>query len=117
MKDIRLTIVDNVKIFRKRNNLTQMDLAEKADISIDTIKRIENARTGISLENTIRITNVLDIPLSYLAYENSSDIKDKDIEEMIYIMNGRTDKEKAYLLHMLKQMIIGMDRIISKIDI
>lgn len=115
MKDIRLTIVDNVKIFRKRNNLTQMDLAEKADISIDTIKRIENARTGISLENTIRITNVLDIPLSYLAYENSSDIK--DIEEMIYIMNGRTDKEKAYLLHMLKQMIIGMDRIISKIDI
>lgn len=30
MKDIRYIIADNVRLYRKRENLTQMELAERA---------------------------------------------------------------------------------------
>lgn len=41
MKDIKYIIADNVKLYRKKQKLTQMKLAELADLSVDSIKRIE----------------------------------------------------------------------------
>lgn len=57
MEDIRYIIADNVKLFRKKENLTQMELAERADLPLDSIKRVESGKTTLSLEN-ISITNV-----------------------------------------------------------
>lgn len=42
MKDIKYIIADNVKLYRKKQNLTQFELAEKAELSADSIKRIEH---------------------------------------------------------------------------
>ena len=41
MEDMKYIIADNVRAYRKRENLTQMELAERAQLSIDSIKRIE----------------------------------------------------------------------------
>ena len=41
MNDIKYIIADNVKLYRKKQNLTQFELAEKAELSVDSIKRIE----------------------------------------------------------------------------
>ena len=41
MKDIRYIIADNVRLYRKKENLTQAELAE---LSLDTIKRIEGEK-------------------------------------------------------------------------
>ena len=38
MKDIRYIIADNVRLYRKKENLTQ------AELSLDTIKRIEGEK-------------------------------------------------------------------------
>ena len=48
MKDIRYIIADNVKLYRKKQNLTQFELAEKAELSVDSIKRIERASRTMS---------------------------------------------------------------------
>ncbi len=42
MKDIKYIIADNVKLYRKKQNLPQFELAEKAELSADSIKRIEH---------------------------------------------------------------------------
>ena len=44
MKDIRNIIADNVRLYRKKENLPQAELAERADLSLDTIKRIEGEK-------------------------------------------------------------------------
>lgn len=41
MKDIRYIIADNVRLYRKKENLTQAELAERAELSI---KRIEGEK-------------------------------------------------------------------------
>ena len=44
MKDIRYIIADNVRLYRKKENLTQAELSERAELSLDTIKRIEGEK-------------------------------------------------------------------------
>lgn len=51
MKDIRYTIADNVRLHRKKQNLTQAELTEWADLSMDSIKRIEGGKRAMSLES------------------------------------------------------------------
>lgn len=65
MRDIRYIIADNVRLYRKRENLTQTELAERADLSVDSIKRIEGGKRTMSLENFIRLSDALNVPLSF----------------------------------------------------
>lgn len=37
MKDIRYIIADNVRLYWKQRNLTQAELAEQADLSLDSV--------------------------------------------------------------------------------
>ena len=48
--------------------------AEAADLSIDSIKRIEHGSRTMSSENFMRIVDALEIPLSYLLYEKLNEI-------------------------------------------
>lgn len=60
MKDIRYIIADNVRLYRKRENLTQAELAERSEL----------------------------------------------------LLEGRSDKQRRYLLqHMLQEMAKGMDEL------
>lgn len=74
MRDIRYIIANNVRLYRKQRNLTQLELAEKADLSVDSIKRVERGIRTMSLENFMRIADALDIPVSYLLYESLNEI-------------------------------------------
>lgn len=110
MKDIKYIIADNVKIYRKKKNLTQAELAELADLSLDSIKRVEGGRTTLSLENFMRIANALEVPLSFLVYEQIQMMP--EVERMLCILNGKSEEQKEYLLHMLQEMSNGMNKLL-----
>ena len=101
MKDIKYIIADNVKLYRKKQNLTQFELAEKAELSVDSIKRIEHGSRTMSLENFMRIADALDVPLSFLVYENLNKIP--ITERTLNILNIKSEKQQEYLLHMLEE--------------
>lgn len=100
MKDIKYIIADNVKLYRKKQNLTQFELAEKAELSVDSIKRIEHGSRTMSLENFMRIADALAVPLSYLMYEDLNQIP--ITERILNILNSRSGKQQEYLLLCLK---------------
>ncbi len=52
--------------FRKKRELTQRQLADLIDVNYETISRIENANTGLSLDMLLKISKALDISLSEL---------------------------------------------------
>lgn len=109
MKDIRYIIADNVRLYRKQRNLTQLELAEKADLSVDSIKRLERGNRTMSLENFMRIADALDVPLSYLLYDNLN--KMPIMERIQTVLNGKTEKQWEYLVHMLEEMAKGLDKL------
>ncbi|MDE6253973.1 MAG: helix-turn-helix transcriptional regulator [Lachnospiraceae bacterium] len=109
MKNIKYIIADNVRIYRKRKNLTQFELAERADLSLDSIKRVEGGKISISIEKFLKLSNALDVPVSCLINGEGEDIS--DIEQIYSILNGKTTKQKCYLLHMLQCMSEELDKL------
>lgn len=110
MKDIKYIIADNIKLYRKKENLTQMELAERADLSLDSIKRLERGLRTMSLENFLRVSDALHVPLSYLLYEKREDASESEqIKEILY---GRSLKQRKYLLHMLCEMAKELDKLL-----
>lgn len=109
MKDIRYIIADNVKLYRKKENLTQMELAERAELSLDSIKRIEGGKRTMSLENFLRVSDALCIPLPYLLYEEKADTP--EAEQIGEILAGRDSRQRKYLLHMLLEMEKELDKL------
>lgn len=111
MKDIKYIIADNVKLYRKKQNLTQFELAEKAELSVDSIKRIEHGSRTMSLENFARIADALVVPLSYLLYENLNEIP--ITERILNILNSKGVNQQKYLVSMLEEMSPGLDKLYS----
>ena len=56
---------ERIRQLRKRSNSTQSMLAEQANISVDTIKRLERGNEG-SVNVLLAIANVYDVSLDYL---------------------------------------------------
>ena len=93
----------------KKQNLTQFELAEKAELSVDSIKRIEHGSRTMSLENFMRIADALAVPLSYLLYESLNEIPIS--ERILNVLNSKNASQQEYLVHMLEEMSFGLDRI------
>ena len=48
-------IAENIRKERRRLGITQAELAERADVSLDTIKSVENGRRAMSLDTYLNI--------------------------------------------------------------
>lgn len=59
---------ENIKYYRKNSNLTQEELAEKADLSISYIKQIESNKEfkNVSLTVILKLSKALDISVDKL---------------------------------------------------
>ena len=64
--DIWLEIGLNILHYRKEQGMTQMQLAEKCNLSRNHIQRIETAASSCSLDTLIDIAEALRIPLKKL---------------------------------------------------
>jgi len=109
LEDTKYIIADNVKLYRKKENLTQMELAERAELSLDSIKRVESGKKTMSLENFLRLTEALCVSLPFLLYDQKNGIPDE--ERIRCIFEGKDDKQKEYLLHMLQEMSDGLEKL------
>ncbi len=61
ISEIQNRLGENLKQIRKSKNLTQFELAEKANVSEDTIKSLEQGRTWCSDKTLSQITEALEI--------------------------------------------------------
>lgn len=63
--DLYKTIGENIKIYRKQAKLTQVQLAEQAQISLSYLSKIEadNCNKSLSISVLNQIANVLDVDI------------------------------------------------------
>ena len=71
-----------IKEYRLKNHLTQEELAEKLDISVKYISRIENGSGGVKLETLINAMNLLGI-VPNVAFSDL--IKNDDIKLQLFL--------------------------------
>ena len=64
--DVWLSIGLNILHYRKEQGMTQIQLAEKCNISRTYMQKIETAGSACSLDTLIDITEALNIPLKKL---------------------------------------------------
>ena len=109
MENIRYIIADNVRLYRKQRNLTQLELAERAELSVDSIKRVERGSKTMSLENFMRIADALDVPVYYLLYESLNKIP--MTERIQNVLNDKSEKQQEYLVHIFEELAYGLDKL------
>ncbi len=90
--DIRETLSRNIKTFRTIQNISQAELAERAEISIPFLSQIECANKFPSPAILARISDALEVKVSDL-FSEKNNIKSEDckfmIDAMKAILNGQ----------------------------
>lgn len=66
------SIGKNIRKHRNSLDITQEVLAERINVSVPHISRIENGSAKPSLQTLVDICNALDIPLDYLMHDSVS---------------------------------------------
>ena len=77
-------IAENIRKERRRLGITQAELAERADVSLDTIKSVENGRRAMSLDTYLNIVHALESsPMVLMSQQHP----EKHIERFAFMMN------------------------------
>ena len=94
--DIQNRLGENVKRIRKEQKLTQFQLAEKAELSEETVKNIELSRCWTSDKNLAKITKALQVDIHCLFLPVSSSF-DTDSKDSSVIKKAIAENLKSYV--------------------
>ena len=101
--DIKKRLGENVKRIRKEQKLTQFQLAEKAELSEETVKNIELSRCWTSDKNLAKLTKALAVDIHSLFLPVSESF-DSDSEDSVIIKTAIAENLKAYVDSVLKEI-------------
>ena len=101
--DIKKRLGENVKRIRKEQKLTQFQLAEKAELSEETIKNIELSRCWTSDKNLAKLTKALEVDIHslFLPVSTSFDI---DLKDSVIIKNAIAENIQHDIDSVLKEI-------------
>lgn len=98
---------ERIKEYRKKNNLTQSQLANKINVSSQVVSNWEREYTSLSKDDLATLTRVLGVTADFLlcntdkpdGTSNQSKISryNENINTAFYDMDNITDEEKEYL--------------------
>ena len=76
-KELYRVIGKNIKLYRKFSKLTQVELAEKAEISISYLSKIEadSCDKSMSISMLNQIANALDVEITDFFKEENNNVK------------------------------------------
>ena len=104
-------IAKKIRKERRRLGITQAELAERADVSLDTIKSVENGRRAMSLDTYLNIVHALESsPMVLMSQQHP----EKHIERFAFMMNRCDEREIEFALHMIEQILRGQEDYLSE---
>lgn len=94
---------------RKAQDLSQMELAEKADLTCNTICRIENGKGDPRISNVLRIADALHTPIfpqeERKKNADGQENEDKQWQEITTLWRGIPEENKEIVYVMLKGLL------------
>lgn len=101
--DIKKRLGENVKRIRKKQKLTQFQLAEKAELSEETVKNIELSRYWTSDKNLAKLTKALEVDIHSLFLPVSTSF-DSDSKDSVIIKTAIAENIQHYVDSVLKEI-------------
>lgn len=108
--DDKIYLADKIKYYRKKANLTQAELAEKVDLSVQHISRIESGCYIPSLKSFFALVTVLKIDLKDFGFNIDSTnnlIKDK----LITMISNATDAELIFYENVIQAVNTSLKKV------
>ena len=99
------TIGKRIAEARINRNITQEHLEELSGLSVSTISRIETGKYMPTIENLLKLSEILDVGLDYFLYDllpHNKDIQSTAIQAAISIMNQMGERQTEYIVKILK---------------
>lgn len=92
-----MEFAERLKILRKQEKITQVQIAEKLDISQQAYAAWERGVKKPTQENLVKIAQILNVSVDYLVGNSDNTEDELDNIELLFRMNskGLTDEEKA----------------------
>lgn len=103
MSEIQTRLGKNIKQIRKQKKLTQFELSEKANVSEDTIKSLEQGRTWCSDKTLSQISEALEIDVLRLFIPVDTSFKDNK-ENSIQLKNAIKNAFQNYINEIFKEI-------------
>jgi transcriptional regulator with XRE-family HTH domain len=106
-----MAIKDKIKQLRQEKNWSQAQLGEKMGIHQKQISAYERGRNIPSTEVLIKIADIFDVSLDFLAFEAQGKppklaIKDKKILRRLEEIDKLSDKDKGTIIDILDTFIL-----------
>ena len=108
MDEKRLLLGDRIRQTRRARGISQIQLAEMAQISVSHMSDIETGKTNISLDVFIRIMNALHVSSDWLLQTNASDESEALDKEFTILLSDCSLTEKQLILNMAREMKKGL---------
>lgn len=98
MKDYKHDMGLRIKEKRKSLKLTQEEIAEMLDISVKHFSEVERGLTGLSIENLIKLSNILGVSIDYIVKGNADkSIWDCTLSALQKVPKGKEDTLKELI--------------------
>ena len=96
--------------FRKADNLSQEQLAEKVQISVTHMSHIETGNTKLSLPVFVDIANALSVQTDELLHDIPQNTKTNMKNEINEILDSCSVRDMYILLDVLRSVKVSLDK-------
>ena len=90
--------------FRKKNGLSQEDLAKKIGVHMNVVGRYERGEASPSLETSVNIANTLNISLDFLVGRTDT-LTDQNILGTVLTIQNLPEQDKEKILFTLNALL------------
>lgn len=108
-----------VKTLRKSKKLSQEELAEKIDKSVDTISNIERGKFSPRLDTALEIAHALDVELFELFQTRDMPLDEKQrtklLDEIFDLLRDQPEEILKFTLAQTKQLVSLREKFIDKL--
>lgn len=112
MTRIKDTVAHKIRTLRKKANLTQYQLAERASLSEETIGAIERGKFSPKLETLQKIASAFHLSLHQFVQseeKKSPSALDENVEKIDSLLRVRSLEDLEMVEHMLRIMFRRLD--------
>ena len=100
---------ERIRQKRKDSHLSQETFAEKADISVNTVSRIEGGQAAMSVEIFAKLVEVLDTDADELLGRRAKEKENDPVETTAARIRRLKPKEQKIVLKTMKALMDGME--------
>ena len=109
---------DNLKVFRKRKNMSQEDLADRVNVSRQSVSKWETGDAYPEMNNILELCKIFNCKINDLVHADMSDINSLDKEIVMKVVKFNEEQQKRVkLLSNVISMIGGIGKIVMMVAV